>query len=308
LNITMRSIALKIDVDTLRGTREGVPRLAGLLTHLHIPATFLFSLGPDHTGRALRRIFRRGFLTKVRRTSVASHYGIRTLLYGTLIPGPVIGRLCRDEMRAVADAGFEVGVHAWDHVKWQDGVAGASREWTREQMGQAVRAFEEIFGHPPRVHGAAGWQMNEHVPCLQRDLGFEVASDTRGREPFVPSQGGVVQLPSTLPTLDELIGINGATAADAARSIVARTRAGAPRDHVFTLHAELEGGACLPQFRRMLDEWRDAGFEFRSLGQMCRALDPRHLPTNRIEMGEVEGRSGTLALQAGTISAGAAPS
>src|SRR4249919_941288 len=128
---------LKVDVDTLRGTQVGVPRLAAQLRRLNIPATFLFSLGPDHTGRALRRIFRRGFLGKVRRTSVASNYGIRTLLYGTLLPGPDIGRLCRAEMLDVALQGFEVGVHAFDHVKWQDGVAHASFEWTREQISFA---------------------------------------------------------------------------------------------------------------------------------------------------------------------------
>src|SRR5690242_1584069 len=88
----VRTLSLKVDVDTLRGTREGVPRLATLFTQLRIPATFLFSLGPDHTGRALKRVFRPGFLRKVRRTSVASHYGLRTLLYGTLLPGPDIGR------------------------------------------------------------------------------------------------------------------------------------------------------------------------------------------------------------------------
>jgi undecaprenyl phosphate-alpha-L-ara4FN deformylase len=77
----MPHIALKIDVDTYRGTREGVPRLAGLLESLGVRATFLFSLGPDHTGRAIRRVFRRGFLRKVQRTSVLEHYGLRTLLY-----------------------------------------------------------------------------------------------------------------------------------------------------------------------------------------------------------------------------------
>src|SRR5882672_6461748 len=130
----MRTIALKVDADTWRGTREGVPRLARLLQHANAAATFLFSLGPDHTGRALRRIFRRGFLAKVRRTSVVSHYGLPTLLYGTLLPGPMIGRLSRVEMREVMHQGFEVGVHAYDHVKWQDGVARASLEWTRRQM------------------------------------------------------------------------------------------------------------------------------------------------------------------------------
>jgi peptidoglycan/xylan/chitin deacetylase (PgdA/CDA1 family) len=295
----MRTITLKVDVDTLRGTREGVPRLRTLLAELEIPATFLFSVGPDHTGRALRRVFRRGFLSKVRRTSVASHYGISTLLYGTLLPGPYIGRHCRSEMLAVAEHGFEVGVHAYDHVKWQDGVASASSVWTCEQMELAIHAFQRIFGFPPRIHGAAGWQLNEHVPRLEQGFGFEIASDTRGFEPFAPLGGGVLQLPTTLPTLDELIGVNDARADDAARAIFELTRAAdSPKDHVFTLHAELEGGAYLPHFGALLGAWREAGFEFRTLGQAARALDRQSLKTSRIESGVIEGRSGTLALQA----------
>jgi peptidoglycan/xylan/chitin deacetylase (PgdA/CDA1 family) len=295
----LRDIVLKVDVDTLRGTREGVPRLASLLTTLEIPATFLFCVGPDHTGRALRRIFRRGFLSKVRRTSVASHYGIRTLLYGTLLPGPDIGRLCRAEMLAVAERGFEVGVHAHDHVKWQDCVATASSVWTYEQLECAVNAFKRIFGFAPRIHGAAGWQLNEYVPTIEQGLGFEVASDTRGFEPFVPLGGGVLQIPTTLPTLDELIGVNDTQLDQAVRTIFELTRAAdGPRNHVFTAHAELEGGAYLSHFGALLCAWRDAGFEFKTLGQAARSLDRRSVRTSRIESVVIEGRSGTLAMQA----------
>jgi len=62
------NLALKIDVDTYRGTRDGVPHLVDLLKKYEAGATFLFSLGPDHTGRAIKRVFRKGFLRKVRRT------------------------------------------------------------------------------------------------------------------------------------------------------------------------------------------------------------------------------------------------
>jgi peptidoglycan/xylan/chitin deacetylase (PgdA/CDA1 family) len=294
----VRGITLKVDVDTLRGTREGVPRLAKLLAALEISATFLFSVGPDHTGRALRRLFRHGFISKVRRTSVASHYGIRTLLYGTLLPGPDIGRLCRAEMLSVAEQGFEVGVHAYDHVKWQDGVASASCAWTREQLQCAVEAFEKIFGFAPRIHGAAGWQLNEHVPALESAFGFEIASDTRGFEPFAPAGGGVLQIPTTLPTLDEIVGVNGAHVGDAVRTIFERTYADDPRNHVFTLHAELEGGAYLAHFEALLHAWREAGFGFRTLGDAARALDQKALRTSSIEPGVIAGRSGTLAVQA----------
>src|SRR5258706_6522961 len=155
-------VALKIDVDTLRGTREGVPRLLEILRRHDAGATFLFSVGPDHTGRAIRRVFRPGFFEKVQRTSVVRHYGMRTLLYGTLLPGPDIGRRCADVMRRVRDDGFEVGIHAWDHVKWQDGVPGADARWTERQMLLSRKRFEEIFGEPAPAHGAAGWQTNLH--------------------------------------------------------------------------------------------------------------------------------------------------
>ena len=121
----MPGIALKIDIDTYRGTREGAPRLAGLLERLGARATFLFSLGPDHTGRAIRRVFRRGFLGKVQRTSVLQHYGLRTLLYGTLLPGPDISRRAADVMRSARAAGHEGGGAAAGHV-FHPGVRGSS--------------------------------------------------------------------------------------------------------------------------------------------------------------------------------------
>ena len=126
----MARIALKVDVDTLRGTREGVPRLLQLLDRANVAATFLFSLGPDHTGWALRRVFRPGFLSKVSRTSVLSHYGLRTLMYGVLLPAPDIGRVAAADMRATLRAGHECGIHAWDHVLWQDNVRGRDVAWT----------------------------------------------------------------------------------------------------------------------------------------------------------------------------------
>ena len=113
-------LAIKIDVDTYRGTRDGVPALAKLLKKRAVPATFLFSFGPDNTGKALRRIFRKGFLKKCLRSNVAGNYGIRTLLYGTLLPAPKIARLCSAQMAAAASDGFECGIHCWDHFKWQD--------------------------------------------------------------------------------------------------------------------------------------------------------------------------------------------
>jgi len=298
------TIALKIDVDTYRGTREGVPRLGAALERTGARATFLFSVGPDHTGRAIKRVFRRGFLGKVRRTSVTQHYGIKTLMYGVLLPGPHIGRRCGEIMREVARRGFEVGVHTYDHIKWQDGVARASEPWTRRQLMLAREEFIRVFDRPPEAHGAAGWQVNDSVPGLERELGFRYASDTRGAGPFVPVIDGkeipVPQLPTTLPTLDELIGREDLGGVDPVEHLLGLTEAG--RDHVFTLHAELEGGAYLEGFERLLRTWRERGFKVTDLQSYANTLDLSGLPRCPIAYGTVEGRSGTLAVQGEIVS------
>jgi peptidoglycan/xylan/chitin deacetylase (PgdA/CDA1 family) len=294
-------LALKVDVDTLRGTLEGVPRIAALLTRLKVGATFYFSVGPDHTGRALKRALRPGFLRKVRRTSVVAHYGWRTLLYGTLLPGPPIGKRAGNAMRAVRDAGFEVGVHCYDHVRWQDGVEHANAAWTRREFTRAFDTFAAVFGTPTCSHAAAGWQLNPSTLSLEGEFGLEYASDTRGSHPFLPAMGSVwgecVQIPTTLPTLDELIGIDGMSAAGACERLRASARAAGLPAQVFTLHAELEGGQHAPQFEELLQGWLADGFTIVPMCDLAASLQGTPLPRHAIEMGEVPGRSGRLALQ-----------
>jgi peptidoglycan/xylan/chitin deacetylase (PgdA/CDA1 family) len=289
-------LALKIDVDTFRGTREGVPRLVRLLERQRAGATFYFSLGPDHTGRALRRVFRKNFLSKVRRTSVAQHYGWRTLLYGTLLPGPDIGARCSAEMRAARAAGFDVGIHCWDHARWQDFVAVRGAEWTRREMELAEERFQFVFGERARSWAAAGWQTNSHAAAHQQRAALEFASDTRGFAPFLPMwsgrQVGCVQVPTTLPTLDELLGREGINLVS---YLLALTRAG--RAHVFTAHAELEGGHLAGVLEALLFGWKAQGYELVSLASFRRGLDDSKLPRHNVVFGEVPGRSGALALQ-----------
>lgn len=303
--MTTSRLAIKIDVDTDRGTREGVPPLATLLKRRGIPATFLFSLGPDNTGRAIRRIFRPGFFSKVSRTGVVSTYGIRTLMNGVVLPGPNIARKNAPIMRAVADAGFETGVHCWDHVFWQDKLFSLSDERVAEEFSKAARAYEEVFGRRAKTAGAAGWQASAASLAAYDAAGLDYASDVRGGLPFFPVAGGrrfkTLQIPTTLPTLDELMGRPEYPLEGLADELLSRLKPGAL--DVYTIHAEIEGMSMIDWFGRFLDRTREKGVEFVSLAAEAAALNARRdtVPFAALDRGEVDGRSGTLAVQGAVL-------
>jgi peptidoglycan/xylan/chitin deacetylase (PgdA/CDA1 family) len=294
-------LALKVDVDTERGTRFGVPALAQTLLQAGAPATFYFSLGPDNTGRALRRVFRRGFLRKVARTNVLALYGPRTLLNGVLWPGPRIARRHAGVLRAVRDAGFEVGVHCWDHVRWQDRLHEMSAEETERELGRALEAFREVFGAPATTAGAAGWQANAHSLAVYDAAGLAYASDARGRSPFFPRCDGRVfrtlQIPTTLPTLDEVMGDPDHPEAHLVEDYLGWLRTDAL--NVMTLHAEIEGMRKRDWFGAFLRACRSAGVEVVRLDEEARRLlaDRDAVAVAELTRGVVPGRSGTLAVQ-----------
>lgn len=296
-----KKIAIKIDVDTDRGTRIGVPNLLKLFSELDIPATFLFSLGPDNTGRAIKRIFRPGFLKKVSRSGVVSTYGIRTLLNGTLLPGPHIGRRNQDIMLETFKAGHEVGIHCYDHIRWQDGLVNMTKNEVHAEFSKARAEFRRIFNFQATTAGAAGWQANALSLEVYDDAQLLYASDARGYCPFYPRVGDktfkTLQIPTNLPTLDELLGRPEYPLETLAEYYLGLLFEG--KTTTFTGHAELEGMKYLSWFKAFLLKAKAQNVKFVKVEEIARQAlaDSAPIPVCDLVQGEIEGRSGTMAVQ-----------
>jgi hypothetical protein len=169
-------------------------------------------------------------------------------------------------------------------------------------MERAVERFNDIFSAPPRVHGAAGWQMNVHSYRLTQRLGFDFCSDTRGTCPFIPVIDAEIvacpQIPTTLPTMDELLGYDGTTVGNVGAKILHMAAAiPAPAGHVLTVQAEIEGLKLLPVLDAVLLAWSEAGIQLLSLGAYLEAAGAGSLPRHRTAVDRVAGRIGSLAVQ-----------
>lgn len=292
-------VGLRVDVDTTRGMREGVPALVALLGRYGVKATFFMSVGPDHMGRHVWRLLRPAFLWKMWRSKAASLYGWDILLSGAFRPGRVMGTRFAAQIRATRDAGHEMGLHAWDHYRWQRRVAGFSEGDILQDMRRGYAMLAAILGEAPKASAVPGWRCTQAVLRAQSALGFSYHSDVRGHCAFVPKVEGLrlgVQLPVTLPTYDELIGREGVDDGNYNAAILSRLRPGAL--NVYTIHAEVEGGSKLALFEAFLQEARARGVRFVPLGEIAAGLEEATLPACGVVQGAVPGREGWVMVQA----------
>jgi peptidoglycan/xylan/chitin deacetylase (PgdA/CDA1 family) len=288
------TVALRVDVDTRRGLEEGVPRLLALFGALGVSASFFVTMGPDRSGMALRRLWRPAFIAKMYRTRAWRLYGLRTILSGTLLPSPLVGAGAPALLRQMAAEGHEVGPHGYDHVRWQDRVHRLAAAGLRDDLAAAARAFEAAVGVRADATAAPGWRTTAEALVIQDEFGYRYASDVRGATPFRPMvEGGslrTIQIPTTMPTMDELLG----RVRDIPQTLHDAMRPGL---NVFTLHAEVEGGTLLPVFRRFLESLRATRVALLRMRDAADAVLSGEVAPAGVGRATVFGRSGWVAMQ-----------
>lgn len=296
------AFVLKVDVDTHEGLRDGAPRLLELFARHEVSASWFVSMGPDRTGRAILRVFRqRGFLRKMLRSGAPHLYPWRTMLRGTLLPSIPIVTSQPDRVRAIAAAGHEVGIHGFDHVRWHDDLAWLPAAAVEGEVSAALGCFENVLGYRPAGFAAPGWQCTaDSLRAIDR-AGFRYRSDTRGAAPYRPQIGtylsSIPEIPTTLPTLDELLGQGVASEADLVRGHVDRIQR--DRLNVHTVHTEIEGGRFVGQLDALLTRVRDL-LPVRTLADVVSELPSiDQLPVRLVLPGSLPGRGGTVARQGG---------
>lgn len=292
-------IGLKIDVDTFLGMKKGVPKIISILDTYGIKGSFFVPMGRDNTGRTVKRVFtRKGFLRKAKRVGVIRTYGIRTLLYGLVLRGPQIAKKNAETLRKILSAGHELGIHGYDHVFWHDKIRKLDQERTKKELEKAIETYKNVLGVQPKSFASPGWVTNVHALKILRSYNFVYSSDTRGHMPFYPIMDGesvpLLQIPTTLPTLDEVIGIHGndvSTLIGYYESILTDSL------NIMTIHAEIEGKNWSEFLKIFIQKTLKQKYEYLTLIEIAESLQKKDLPYMEVFYGQINGRAGDVCIQ-----------
>jgi len=282
----LKILGLKIDVDTYRGMRDGVPQLLSILRRFDIKASFYLSIGPDTSGIALKRLLSNPrFLSKMFKSDAVRLYGIKTALYGTLLPAPLIALSFPHIVKEILEAKHDVEFHAWDHRRWQDDLSKKEKIWIENWFSNGLAGFEKLVGKKPAAFGAPGWVLDERVLEIIPSFGFQYLSCTRASAPFIYESNGLLEVPSNLPCLEE-IGIR-----DGAAFILSRlSKEGI---YVLPVHAEVEGTVAEQQFGELLRGALALGYEIKTVDEIAKMLagELSMLPRRNFNMELLPGRA-----------------
>jgi undecaprenyl phosphate-alpha-L-ara4FN deformylase len=244
-------------------------------------------------------MLRPSFLLKMFRSNAPNLYGWDILLKGNLGPGPLIGNRLGPTIEAVAQAGHEVGVHAWDHHAWQTRLD----RWTADRISTELRRagdeLTRITARPPACSASPAWMCTEASLRAKAGLPYLYNSDCRGDRIFLPTvQDEIIpqpQVPSNLPVYDETVGRNGVTLQTYPDYLLSNLRAHSY--NVLTAHAEVEGNVARDAFHGFLKGASRQGYRFCTLGELATTAKPDLRP-GRIARRPVPGREGWLSVLA----------
>ena len=250
-------------------------------------------------GRNIWRLFRPEFFRKMWRTKAMKLYGWDILLKGTFWRGPLIGKKLGHLFKAAVLEGHELGLHAWDHYRWQTHIGRMAGEAIYRDLLQGFEVICDSAGVSPVCSAAPGWRSTDSALLEKAKFPFRYNSDCRGSSIFYPVVEGETlsqpQIPTTLPTFDEVLGREGVDRKNYNEYLISLMREESL--NVLNIHAEVEGMSYLSLFQEFLQQLRVRGGHVVALRKLLPPAD--QITGTVVGRQRVKGREGWLSVQLG---------
>ncbi|MDD5699643.1 MAG: polysaccharide deacetylase family protein [Candidatus Nanoarchaeia archaeon] len=188
MKATHRTFTLRVDLESDRGIREGVPKLLDLLKKYNLKASFYIVMGGESNIFEILRYNKKMESSAERSIKV---WSLLDKLRMVLLPKDFV-KANKKILQRILDEGHELGIHGWKHREW---TRGLDKIDVKTKINRAISRYNRLFGQKPISWSSPGFNINDNILDILRDAGIKYISDFSGNKPRL--YNGIKNIPIT---------------------------------------------------------------------------------------------------------------
>ena len=183
--------SLRIDIESGKGIREGIPKILDLLKKYNIKASFYLVMGGESNLFEILKNPRRDSEIPVRKIKIFSKKEMIRML---LFPRDFVRNNQKILLRILKD-GHELGIHGWKHREWTRGFEKLN---IKKTLFKSVKKYIKIFGRKPTTFTSPAFKTNLKIIRELEKFDFKFISDLDGKKPEKVKSSNITNIPLTI--------------------------------------------------------------------------------------------------------------
>ena len=171
-----KTFTLRIDLESDKGIRKGLPKVLDLLKKYGIKASFYLVMGGESNIFELLK-YRKKLTGSGERTLKV--WSLKEKLRMALFPKDFI-KTNKEILRRILKEGHELGLHGWKHRAWARGLDKIN---IKEHIIKSKNKYEKIFRQKPISFASPGFNTNDKVLRVLEENKILFLSDFPGETP-----------------------------------------------------------------------------------------------------------------------------
>ena len=184
-----KTFTLRIDLESEKGIRQGVPKLLKLLSKYNMKASFYLAMGGESNIFEILR-YRKGLTSSEERKIKV--WSLKDKLRMGLLPRDFV-KSNEKILRKILEEGHELGIHGFKHRAW---TRGLDKIDIRNHILKAKIKYIGIFKRKPISFASPGFNINEKILKMLEKEGISFISDFPGNR--VRFYGKIKNVPMTI--------------------------------------------------------------------------------------------------------------
>jgi peptidoglycan/xylan/chitin deacetylase (PgdA/CDA1 family) len=197
-----KTFTLRVDLESDKGIREGIPKLLDLLKKYNLKASFYLVMGGESNIFEILKYNKKMESSAERSIKV---WSLTDKLRMAWLPKDFI-KANKKILQRILDEEHELGIHGWKHREW---TRGLDKIDIKEKINKAINRYNNLFGQKSISWASPGFNINDKVLSILEEEGIKYISDFSGEKPEF--FGGIKNIPITIcgdnrtPIIENLI-------------------------------------------------------------------------------------------------------